>query len=285
MPTIIYNNREIECNQKEYVIEALIRSGLPVKYSCKKGVCKTCKLELVTGDVPRAATRAYEHLDENYFLPCLSKIENTIVIKSPEVNGSLDAKHFEHHEESNDDKPAPSPELMERLERDDLLNTILHSFYDEVYEDPQLSPYFDKVEKSYVIQKQYSFLYMLFSGKEIYMGERTRNAHHWMVISDELFDYREAMMARHMYLHGLEENFVAIWQGMQEYFRSRMVKDSPWKRIWDGYQFPLEGMVEELAVVGMVCDHCQEPIAVGDKFKYHVHSAKVYCRKCGTTVK
>ena len=44
------------------------------------------------------------------------------------------------------------------------------------------------------IEKQYSFLKACITGEKCYFGNRPRNAHHWMIIDDALFDYRQALM-------------------------------------------------------------------------------------------
>lgn len=283
MAEISLDEKKYKCMERETVLNALIRQNARVRFSCKKGVCKTCRLELVEGEVPRAATRAFEHLDENYFLPCLSVIQNDIVIAYPrdyEFPEQPKALDYEHLEEANHDKPVPDLSLYHRVMRDDLLINVLTSFYEEVYNDELLSPYFAGIHKGSVIGKQYNFLIMLFSGVENYLGARPRNAHHWMVISNDMFDYREKMMERHMRFHGLEEEFVERWMAMHEFYRTRMVKDKPWHRIQDGHSFPLEGLGDLKAEVGMVCDNCQRIVEVGEHLKYHLHTGQVYCNTC-----
>lgn len=280
---ILLNGKKYACLERETVLNALVRQDAHVRFSCKQGVCKTCRLTLLEGELPRPATRPYEHLDENYFLPCLAVIKSDIAIaypsdyEFPEQNTKPD---YAQKEEFTNDKPAPDLELYERVMQNDTMINILTSFYDEVYADEQLSPYFEGIHKQGVIGKQYNFMVMLFSGEEIYMGVRPRNAHHWMVISDELFDYREQMMERHMRLHGLEDTYIVRWMAMQEFFRSRMVKDKPWPKIQDGHHFPLEGFGDIVAEVGMVCDNCHSIVEVGDSVKYHLHTGQVFCAAC-----
>ncbi|MEQ8238692.1 MAG: 2Fe-2S iron-sulfur cluster-binding protein [Cyclobacteriaceae bacterium] len=276
--------RFVECHRGETVLDALIRKGEPVRFSCKEGVCKTCRMTLVEGEVPRHALRPFLHLEDHSFLPCLSKISGDIEVgypsdyRFPENHEPISP--FEHTEETSKDKPAPNKRLMNRLLEGDLLNEILHAFYTEVYEDELLSPFFKSVTKQRSIEKQYNFLSMLFSGEENYIGALPRNAHHWMVISDELFDYREEMMIKHMRLKGLEQEYIDIWAEFQEYFRSRMVKSKPWLKIIDGYSYPMNGLEETVTTIGMICDKCHAVIDEGDTIKYHSHSGEAFCLAC-----
>lgn len=285
MKSIQIGNKLLRIHERESVLDAMIRQGEPVRFSCKKGICKTCRLTLVAGEVPRAATRPFEHLEDGAFLPCLCFPKGDIVIAYPadyEPNEIPAQSDFEFREEQNEDKPLPDPELWERLGQGELLNDILHAFYKEVYEDPQLSPFFKSVTIERAIQKQYNFLYMLMTGEEVFMGARPRNSHHWMVISNELFDYRERMMERHMRSFGLEDRFIDRWKALHEFYRSRIVKDKPWSRIVDGHLLPLSGLGDITAEVGMICDKCSTVIEPGQQAKYHLHTGEVYCLSCSS---
>lgn len=91
------------------------------------------------------------------------------------------------------DWPDPTPEVWAALDNGKILTKILTDFYTLVFSDPRLSPFFKGYTITRLIEKQYSFLYRLLTGERVYFGERPKNAHHWMVISNELFDYRESL--------------------------------------------------------------------------------------------
>jgi truncated hemoglobin YjbI len=97
---------------------------------------------------------------------------------------------------------SPDPDLWEALGRGKLLRAILEDFYGRVYRDPRLLPFFHKVTIERAIDKQYAFLADVFTGRRDYFGLKPFNAHHWMVISDELFDYRERSIEDCMRRHG-----------------------------------------------------------------------------------
>jgi hypothetical protein len=76
----------------------------------------------------------------------------------------------------------------------------------------------------------------LFTGEKIFFGDRPRNAHHWMVISDELFDHREALMASVLRQHGLAAHLIERWQAIENSFRSDIVKTKPWVKVMAGVE-------------------------------------------------
>jgi len=176
--------------------------------------------------------------------------------------------------------PEPDPEMWEALTKDDLLNAILKDFYTDVLEDARLGGFFTGVTKDRIMQKQYNFLYQAFTGERVYFGARPRNAHHWMQISDELFDYREDLLFYHARKHGLAEHLVERWRELDEVFRDRMVKSKPWPKIMDGVVYPLEGFEEIVLDASGLCDSCQEEIEAGTRVKYHIRHAEMYCPDC-----
>lgn len=61
-----------DCRESETVLEALLRQGVPLSYSCRSGVCLTCMLRSVDGQVPAAAQEGLKDTlrIEGYFLAC-----------------------------------------------------------------------------------------------------------------------------------------------------------------------------------------------------------------------
>lgn len=176
--------------------------------------------------------------------------------------------------------PVPDPEMWAALREGELLSEVLNDFYTRVYADPRLSPFFHGITKQRVIEKQYLFLRQIFSGERVYFGDRPRNAHHWMVISDELFDYREDLMAAALRDHGVPEHLIQRFRQVDEVYRTEMVKSSPWPRVIDGVEMPLDGFGEAVLDVGSICDGCQSEIPAGMSVRYHLRLGSVYCPDC-----
>ena len=140
--------------------------------------------------------------------------------------------------------------------------------------------FFVHTSLSWAIDHQYGFLAEILSGEKLYFGDRPRNAHHWMVISDELFDYREELMQRCLEEFGLSELDRAEWRAIEEVFRGQIVKDAPIPRKRHGVALPLEGYGELELSGGGLCDDCQGAIAIGTTVKYHLRTGKTYCPAC-----
>lgn len=175
---------------------------------------------------------------------------------------------------------APNPALWSALGEGVLLATILEDFYTRVYADPRLAPFFEGVTRQRAIEKQHAFLRDIFSGSHDYFGDRPRNAHHWMVISDELFDYREALMEACLRRAGLAEAHVAAWRATEEVFRKQLVKAAPVPKKLGGVAVPFEGYAEVLLEVGTLCDGCEAAIDVGHVARYHRRTGRTYCLPC-----
>lgn len=174
----------------------------------------------------------------------------------------------------------PDPELWEALGHGAKLRAVLESFYTEVYADPRLSPFFHNVTKQRAIDKQYEFLVDMFSGSRSYFGLKPFNAHHWMIISDELFDYREALFERHLRAHGVGEAHIRRWARLHELFRREIVKARPRGLFVDGVEHIHEGFVEEVLLVATMCDGCGGEIAEGVTARLHRRTGQLYCGRC-----
>lgn len=174
----------------------------------------------------------------------------------------------------------PDPQLWEALEHGQKLMRILSDFYDRVYRDPQLSPFFEGVTKQRAIEKQYNFLRQKFTGDKCYFGDRPRNAHHWMVVSEELFDHRERLMEDCIRRAGVPEHLVGRWRAIEEVFRKQIVKDRPFGRKIRGVELPFEGYEELTMALEYVCDGCQEEVQAGEKVHYHRRTGRTYCTRC-----
>lgn len=174
----------------------------------------------------------------------------------------------------------PDPEMWAALKEGEVMAAILTDFYTRVFEDPVLAPYFTGVTKQRLIEKVYSFMRQIFTGEKLYFGDRPRNSHHWMVISDEIFDYREALMASCMRRHGLAEHLIARWQAIEESFRGDIVKAKAFGRVVDGVEQPVDGFGHAVLEVGALCDSCERVLDAGAAVRYHLRLGHIYCDAC-----
>jgi len=175
---------------------------------------------------------------------------------------------------------APDPELWCGLGAGALLRTALEDFYGRAFADPRLAPFFVDVTQDWVAQKQFSFLKSIIVGDASYFGYRPRNAHHWMVISDELFDHRERLFSTCLHAAGVEERWVQRLRRIDESYRKQIVKDAPWPRKLRGEALPLDGYERLELDCGTVCDGCTSELHRGMEVDLHRRTGKVLCPIC-----
>ncbi|NCT69093.1 MAG: 2Fe-2S iron-sulfur cluster binding domain-containing protein [Rhodanobacteraceae bacterium] len=175
---------------------------------------------------------------------------------------------------------AADPELWEALEHGPRLRRILADFYARVYADERLAPFFQGLDQAHVIGKQYEFLTDLMSGSRAYFGLSPYNAHHWMVISDELFDYREALFESVLHEHGLAPPLIRRWMALHERFRAEIVKPAARGIISAGVEQPLRSQSVEYLDIDAVCDGCQQSIPAGQPSRYLYRIGSLHCTTC-----
>jgi len=85
MPSIRIGESEIESQPGETVLAALLRNDIEVPYSCRSGVCQTCTLRVLEGQVaPKAQVGLKETLrTQGYFLSCVCEADQDMVVAHP----------------------------------------------------------------------------------------------------------------------------------------------------------------------------------------------------------
>lgn len=174
----------------------------------------------------------------------------------------------------------PDPELWAALEQGPGLTRVLDAFYTRVYADARLSPFFHRVAKSHAVAKQYEFLAALFSGSGTYFGLNPYNAHHWMVISDELFDYREALFEAVLRESGLAPHLIDRWLALHELFRAEIVKAQARGIVSQGVEQAMRVQSVERLEIDAVCDACGAEIPAGQACRYVFRIGALHCARC-----
>lgn len=172
------------------------------------------------------------------------------------------------------------PALWQELAEGKTVRAVLESFYPKVYADEQLSAFFRGVTMARAIDKQYSFLRQAMTGEKIYFGDRPRNAHHWMIITHELFDLRQSLMVQTLREHGLSESQIQRWTRFEEYFRPDIVKSTAWPRVEGGVEIFNEGFEREVLSEATLCDHCGDEVISGVEVLYHRRLGTISCPNC-----
>ena len=368
-----YEGRQVETQGHETVLDALLRVGIEVPFSCKGGSCHTCLMQCTEGEIPSRAQRGLsEPLTQlHYFLPCRCHAIGDMALRPPQpddlvtrcmlcevsghdsgtvqllfeamsplryrtgqrlrivlpdaplpepvleivldsdpavdmvLRGTLrlgqgdgaalpdwlgpDAEFGLEFDVRGpfDDRPArelpmptPDPALWRELGDGAVVRAVLEAFYPKVYADERLSPFFHGVTQGRAIDKQYSFLRLAMAGEKGYFGDRPRNAHHWMIITHELFDLRQSLMVQTLREHGLSEAQIRRWTHFEEYFRPDIVKRHGWPRIENGIEVNNEGFDREILSEASLCDHCGGEVAAGVEVVYHRRLGTISCPAC-----
>lgn len=290
MVTVTYQGKTCEPRAGETLLDAFLRQGIVAPFSCRAGICHTCLMRRVDdGRIPEAAQRGLtpEQKKLRYLLPCRCIPEEDMLLdplsRKTAFETAPDRPNPEFTEEPRRE-PTPDPQMWAALREGELLQEILTDFYTRVYDDPLLAPFFTHTTRQRAIEKQFNFLNQIFTGEDVYFGERPRNAHHWMVISDEMFDYREKLMRQVQREHGLPEHLIRRWSAMEESYREVIVKDHAWPKIIHGSALPLEGYEPLRLEFSSLCDGCSAEVAVNDMVQFHVRLGTAYCVQCATTL-
>lgn len=362
-----------EVRGNESLLDACLRSGVTIPFSCRGGVCQTCLLRCVEGEIPAQAQRGLQRdlRDKHYLLACQCHPVGALELARPagadrstgcvlheagatgpymllrfetdrvltcrpgqrlgirlaadsalpaeitrcwpesflieallpiadgqalppwlaaselghrfEVVGPLDQPDAAGAAPTESSSPEPDPALWHELGDGLRVRAVLEDFYVQVYQDEQLAPFFHGVTLSRSIDKQYSFLRQLMTGERVYFGDRPRNAHHWMVISETLFDYRQSLMQRQLEAHGLTDAQIARWSRLELHYRSDIVKNAACPRRVGGIDLPLDGYGQQVLDSGTVCDHCGDAVEAGTQVTYHLRLGLVSCGACTGT--
>lgn len=284
MTRIVYRGRSHICREGETVLDALLRNGRSVEFSCRQGSCHACVQRATRGRPPAESQEGLsaDLSASGHFLPCKCVPVEDLVIEPP-LDGEAESPREEAHGTSRAKRTTqaePDLVLWRALGEGPLMVEILTDFYTRVFADPVLGPYFVGVTRERVIGQVYSFMRDLLTGQSLYFGMKPRTAHHWMVVSDAIFDHRTGLMRETLSRHGLSDALVERWMRIEERFRGDIVKSTPWPLVIDGLEMPLDGFAEEVLSAGTMCDTCHRAIEAGERVRYHVRLGLTYCADC-----
>ena len=91
MAKVVFSGNSYQLEDQESILLGLERHGVSIPSSCRSGVCQTCMLLAVKGEVPSSAQVGLKPTlqKQGYFLACLCKPEQDMEIALP----GEDAKH------------------------------------------------------------------------------------------------------------------------------------------------------------------------------------------------
>lgn len=94
MPKVIYGGQSYECGEQS-VLDCLTAQGVHIPSSCHSGLCQTCMMRAVSGNVPEKAKAILTDTlaAQNYFLPCVCyPLEDIEVVLPDAAMGKLQAQ-------------------------------------------------------------------------------------------------------------------------------------------------------------------------------------------------
>jgi ferredoxin-NADP reductase/ferredoxin len=85
MPYLKYQDRDIPSREGESVLDALLRQGISIPFSCRNGICHACIQRCIQGAVPQVAQRGLrpELREHGYFMACKCIPQADMVIAPP----------------------------------------------------------------------------------------------------------------------------------------------------------------------------------------------------------
>ncbi len=287
-PVVSYLGNRILVRDGETVLDAMLRAGIDLAFSCKAGSCQTCLLQCLEGEIPERTQRGLADgvRAKGYFMPCRCKPVGDMVLapkNADDLAAEASAKPVAATAPGAVEiaYPETDPGLWAELQDGgDKVRRILADFYDAVYADEALAPFFERVSKEHIAGQQYTFMKRCLLGEKVYFGDRPRNAHHWMVISEALMDHRQALMERALLDNGLTPSQAERWMRLEEHFRGDIVKTSAWPKRIGALEVMFEGVGQEVMAVATLCDFCQAEIDAGTRVVVHQRRGWVSCPDC-----
>lgn len=70
----------VEVDEGQSLLQALLDAGIPMDYSCEGGVCGTCVVPLVSGEVEHMDEFLMEDEQADQMITCVSRAEGEIEI-------------------------------------------------------------------------------------------------------------------------------------------------------------------------------------------------------------
>jgi len=82
--TLLHVNQTIKVQPNELILDAAIRQGVNLFYSCRGGTCRTCMLEVVEGEVVQqdadGCMISEQELTMNRRLICMSTVQSHAIL-------------------------------------------------------------------------------------------------------------------------------------------------------------------------------------------------------------
>lgn len=107
MSTLHYQGRVVECRTSETVLDAFVRAGFDIAFSCKSGVCHRCMVKRIEGEIPpMAQAKLPTRLRQaGYLLACQCKPQQDMVLSPRSLEDMLTNCLLMQVDEQSDGNP------------------------------------------------------------------------------------------------------------------------------------------------------------------------------------
>jgi hemoglobin-like flavoprotein len=115
-------------------------------------------------------------------------------------------------------------QLLDDIGGAECITPVHRRFYDWIFDDAWLGPFFYGKDKETLIRKQTEFMVSCFGGPSNFSGETPAIAHMHMFIDEEIFNLRQFHLHRCILEEGFSDEITERWIGVDESFRQAMVR-------------------------------------------------------------
>jgi len=116
--------------------------------------------------------------------------------------------------------------LFDRVGGRATLEKVHEIFYDKIYADPWLGRFFAGIDRSHIESQQTDFMAMLFGGPKAYSGRMPIDAHEHIMITEELFAFRSALLRQALAEAGVAPAEMTDWLRIDMAFKKVLIKSS-----------------------------------------------------------
>ncbi len=117
-------------------------------------------------------------------------------------------------------------EIFEQVGGYEMLKKVNKIFYDKIYAHPWIGQYFKSINQEHIENQQTDFMAQAFGGPEKYAGKFVPDAHVHMMITEELFQVREALLDEAFLEAGANALLIEKWKTIDNAFKRKVVKKS-----------------------------------------------------------
>ena len=121
---------------------------------------------------------------------------------------------------------APAGTLLAQVGGRPALERVHKVFYDKLYAHPWLGRYFSHIDQTHIEAQQTDFVVQSMGGPKKFCGRLPMAAHEHMMISEELFDVRHAILEESLIECRIPEEPRERWLAIDRAFRGSLSKAS-----------------------------------------------------------